>query len=106
MPLNFTESEVVSETLDALEISSFAVDLNRTEIHVGYDKGRIELGVFVPVVRDQLVTIDGPGFAAAIGRADAYAEAMPPGSVSVYGALKLALYDEIAAQTGTVGSVS
>ncbi len=106
MPLNLTEPEAVAETVDALEINSFAVNLDRGEIHVGYDKGRIEAGAFVPVVLGQLITIDGPGFMEAIGQADAYAEAMPAGSISVYGALKLALYAAITDATGIAGSVS
>lgn len=106
MPLTLDIAEVVSKTIDTLEINSFAVDIERGEIHVGYDKGHVDTGLFVPDMRDQLLTIDGPGFMAAIVAADSYANAMLVGQVSVYGALKLALYDQISVSTGLTGTVA
>ena len=106
MALTLDTAEVINTTIDTLEINSFSVDLDRQEIHIGYDKGHITEGVFVPDVKDVLLTITGPGFALAIAAADTYANAMAQGEVSVYGALKLALYDEIKAAadlSGTVG---
>lgn len=108
MPLGLDTNEVLNVTIDTLEINSFAVDVDRFEIHVGYDKGHMDTStppVFIPDIKDQLLTLSGAQFMAAIGSADVYANAMPAGSVSVYGALKLALYDEIQTSEGITGTV-
>lgn len=95
MPLTLTQSQAVSATVDAYEITSFAVDLERFEIHVGYK--RLAGGA---AVDEQLITIDGPEFSAAIGEASTIAGA------DVYSALKQALYNQITAQTGAAGTVA
>ena len=106
MALNLDSAEVVSKNIDTLEINAFAVDLDRGEIHITYDKGHMENGVFVIDIPNLLLTVDGPEFIPAIAGADVYANAMEAGSVSVYGALKLALYDAISADTGLTGTVA
>ena len=106
MPLNLNVAEVINKTVDTLEINSFSVDLERLELHIVYDKGHMEDGAFVPDIKDILLTIDGPAFFPAIAGSDVYANAMPAGSISVYGALKAALYDEIKADTGLSGTIA
>ena len=106
MPLTLDSAETVNQVVDTLEINSFSVDLDRLELHIVYDKGHMEDGSFVPDIKDLLLTIDGPAFFPAIAGSDVYANAMPTGSVSVYGALKMALYDEIKAATLLTGSVA
>ncbi|MBL4781661.1 MAG: hypothetical protein JKX92_05410 [Porticoccaceae bacterium] len=106
MPLTLDTEEIINKTIDTLEINAFSIDLDRGEIHIGYDKGHMDAEAFIADVPDLLLTVDGPGFAAAIAAADGYANAMPAGSISVYGALKLALYDEISAATGLAGAVA
>lgn len=103
MPLQFDTAEVISETIDTLEINSFAVDIERAEIHVAYDKGHLVGGAFVPVVRDLMLTIPESEFAAAIAEADVAAAGM--GTVSVFGAIKVALYGRIQTMTGISGTV-
>lgn len=108
MPLGLDTNQSLNVTVDTLEINSFAVDIDRLEIHVGYDKGHMDNStppVFVPDIRDQLITVSGAEFLAAISAADTYANAMTAGSVSVYGALKMALYDEIKKVEGITGTV-
>ena len=106
MPLNLDLPKVVNRSITSFEITAFAVDLERGEIHVTYDKGEMIASVFSPVFKNILLTIDGPDFLPAIAGADIYANAMTAGSISVYGALKLALYDEIQEDTGLTGTVS
>jgi len=106
MPLNLDSSETVSQVIDTLEINSFSVDLERLELHVVYDKGHMLDGSFVPDIKDILLTIDGADFFPAIAGSDVYANAMTAGSISVYSALKMALYDEIKKDTLLTGTVA
>ena len=106
MPLNLDSAETISQVIDTLEINSFSVDLDRLELHIVYDKGHMENGSFVPDVKDLLLTIDGQDFSPAIAGSDVYANEMPAGSVSVYGALKAALYDEIKKDTLLTGTIA
>jgi hypothetical protein len=96
MPLTLDNPEVVATTIDKYEINSFAIDLDRAEILVAYDKidsDGVNQG-------EAVLTIDGPDFPAAITEASAIAGA------DVYTALKTALYNQIIAQTGQGGAVS
>lgn len=95
MPLILDNTEQVSATIDAYEINSFAIDLDRQEIVIGYDKmaNGVNQG-------ESVLTVDGPQFIAAIGEANTIAGA------DVYNALKQALYSQITQLTGKTGSVS
>lgn len=101
MPLNLDTPVAVSETIDAYEIDSFSVDLDRQEMVIGYTSlaGAKQVGQGV-------VVLSGLDFGGAIARASEIANAMPAGQVSVYGALKTALYEYltkyVAGATGTV----
>ena len=106
MSFNLDAPEVLAESLPDRDITSFAADINRQEIHIGFDKGSVIDGVFSPIIKDTLVTVPPERFFTAIAKADEYANAMPAGEVSVYKALKMALYDELALLTGATGSVS
>ena len=106
MPLTLDNAETVNQVIDALEINSFSVDLDRLELHIVYDKGHMDNGTFVPDIKDLLLTIDGADFFPAIAGSDVYANEMPAGSISVYGALKAALYDEIKKDTLLTGSIA
>lgn len=106
MPMTLTTPETIAQAIDTLEINSFAIDLERAEIHISYDKGYVVAGVFTPVIKDQLLTLGAAHFAAAIAAADAAANGMPAGTVSVYGAIKVSLYAKLSELTGLVGTVS
>lgn len=106
MPMTLTTPETIAQPIDTLEINSFATDLDRLEIHVSFDKGFVAGGAFVPVIKDQLLTIGPSDFAATVAATDAIANAMPPGAVSVYGAIKEVLYAKIAELTGLAGIVT
>lgn len=101
MPLNLDTAVPLSATIDAIEIDSFAVDLDRSEIIVGYTEqaagARIKSAVHV---------INGLDFSASITRANEIANAMPAGSINVYGAIKMALYEALIAATGRTGTVA
>ena len=101
MPLNLNNTVPLDAVIDALEIDSFAVDLDRSEMVVGYTK----LASGQPV-QQAVHIISGLDFAASISRANAIANAMPAGSVNVYGAIKLALYEQLTAATGLTGTVA
>lgn len=101
MPLNLDNTVPLDAVIDALEIDSFAVDLDRSEMVVGYTK----LASGQPV-QQSVHIISGLDFAASISRANVIANAMPAGSVNVYGAIKLALYEQLTAATGLTGTVA
>lgn len=99
MPLTLDSNEVVSETINTLEINSFAVDVEASQIHVAYDKGVMIDGTFNPKIRDLMLTISGQAFVDAITAFESKAE------VSKYADLKAALYDQLVAHTGLTGTV-
>lgn len=101
MPLNLDNTVPLDAVIDAIEIDSFAVDLDRSEMVVGYTK----LASGQPV-QQSVHIISGLDFAASISRSNAIANAMPAGSVNVYGAIKLALYEALTAATGLTGTVA
>ena len=105
-PMTLDTPETVAKAMDTLEINSFAIDLERLEVIVSYDMGYIDQGSFTPVLKDRLLTVPTAEFAAAIAAVDAEANAMPAGSVSVYGAIKSVLYSKITEATGITGTVS
>ena len=101
MPLNLDNTIPVAEVIDALEIDSFAVDLDRLEMVVGYT----QLAGAAPV-KQSVAIISGLDFGAAITRANELANAMPAGDVDVYAAIKNALYEHLIAVTGMTGTVA
>lgn len=101
MPLNLDNSIPVSAVIDALEITSFAVDLDRLEMIVGYTQ--LADGVRA---KDSVAIVSGLDFGAAIARADALANAMPAGEVHVYEAIKCALYEHLMTATGMAGTIA
>lgn len=101
MPLNLETPIAVTAQIDALEIDSFAVDLDRNEIIVGYTQ--LAAGT---QIKQTVLVIDGLDFAASIARANEIANAMPAGQVNVYGAIKVALYEHMVVATGMTGTVS
>lgn len=101
MPLNLDTPLPVIAQVTALEIDSFAVDLDRSEMVVGYTQ--LADGV---AVKQSVVVIGGLDYTASITRANALANAMPAGQVNVYGAIKLALYEHLIAVTGMTGTVA
>lgn len=105
MPLSITVPQETTVTIDTLQITSFAVDIDGTAIYVTFDEGHMDQGAFVVDNKDRIIAIAGAEFAAAIALADTYANAMAQGSVSVYSALKSALYDKLMAITGLSGTV-
>lgn len=101
MPLNLDNTIPLNDVIDAIEIDSFACDLDRNEMIVGYTKlsGGAPVGQAVHI-------ISGLDFNVAIVRADAIANAMPAGEVHVYEAIKCALYEQITAGTGMTGTIA
>lgn len=101
MPLNLDNTIPVAEVIDALEIDSFAVDLDRTEMIIGYTQ--LSSG---QAIKQAVHIVSGLDYSAAIARADQIANAMPAGQINVYGAIKLALYEILVAVTGMTGTVA
>lgn len=101
MPLNLDTPLPVSAQVTALEIDSFAIDLDRSEMVIGYT----QLAAGVPI-KQAVVVISGLDYMASITRANAIANAAPAGEVNVYGAIKLALYEHLIAVTGQTGTVA
>ena len=95
MALTLDQNETINTTITAYEVNSFAVDLDRMEIVVGYDKIDSE-GVSRG---ESVLIIDGANFAGTITDASTIAGA------DVYTALKQALYNAITSQTGMTGTV-
>lgn len=100
MPMTLTTPQVINQTIDTLEINSFAVDIEAQHIHIAWDEGYIDASVFVPVMRDKMITLSGADFLSALAAADA------ANTGSVYGDLKTALYSRLMAVTGLTGTVS
>ena len=106
MPIKLTAAQTQQITVDSVEITAFAIDLSRREIHVSYKEGTLDSNnVFTPVSGEKLATISGADFLAAIQRGDVIANGMPAGSVSVYGALKGTLYEYLQTLTGLTGTI-
>ena len=101
MPLNLDTAVPLTATIDAIEIDSFAIDLDRSEMVIGYT----QLAVGVPI-KQAVVVISGLDYTASITRANQIACAMPVGECNVYGAIKLALYEHLIAVTGQTGTVA
>lgn len=101
MPLNLDNTIPVSAQVDALEIDSFAVDLDRSEMVIGYTQ--LSSG---QAIKQAVHIVSGLDYSAAIARANEIANAMPAGQVNVYGAIKLALYEMLVAATGMTGTVA
>ena len=100
MPLTLDSNEIVSETIDTLEINSFAVDVEAQQIHIAYDKGTMDGGVFTPIIRDLMLTISGQQFE------DSITAFETSNNGSKYADLKNALYDQLILATGLSGTVS
>ncbi|MCP4126927.1 MAG: hypothetical protein GY753_07685 [Gammaproteobacteria bacterium] len=96
MPLTLTIPEAISTTIATHKITSFTIDLERNEIHVGYDQQDSDGNV----IKEAVLTIDGPGFATSVTRAGTIAGA------DVYGAIKQALYEDIQSATGKTGAIT
>jgi hypothetical protein len=96
MPLNLATPLAVSDIVHHIEITSFAVDLVRQEMYVGYQ----ELNASNQVIADKALTIVQPDYTQAI--TDASTEA----NYNVYGAIKNALYAQIQTLTGNTGTIA
>jgi len=92
--------------IDTTEITSFAVDLLRNEIHIGYDQGHMDQGTFVPDLSDLVVTVDSGQWSAFWNRASVRANAMPANNVNVAKVLKLTTLDRIKLDKSIAGTVS
>lgn len=91
---------------NVVKISMFAVNILRQEIDIIYSIGNNDqtLG-FIPDVEDELLTLSGLDFMQAIADADTNANAMPAGSVSVYGALKQVLYERVLSKLNATATI-
>lgn len=96
MPFNFTTPTTISQTVAGYEINSFAVDMDRGELVIGYDQLN-DLGQ--PIGQEKVLVVDGPDFAPAISRVSEIAGA------DVYAALKQGMYEQIQTLTGVSGTV-
>jgi len=101
MPLNLDTPAAIAATVDAVEVDSFSVDLDRNELIIGYSD--LAAGV---AVRQSVLVLSGLDFAGSINRANELANAMPPGQVNVYGAIKVALYEALTTHTDRTGTVA
>lgn len=101
MPLNLETPIAIAAQVDALEIDSFAVDIDRSEIIVGYT----QLASGAPI-KQAVMVLDGLDYMASIQRANGLANAMPAGQVNVYEAIKVALYEAMVTATGIAGTVA
>ncbi|NKB37864.1 MAG: hypothetical protein GKR93_11965 [Gammaproteobacteria bacterium] len=101
MPLTLDASLEKTITVNTLEINSHAIDHELNEIHISYDEGYMDAGVFVPVNPNNMIRLAGQETIDAITAAESYAAQ----GNSVYQSIKLALYDAIKAKTGITGAV-
>jgi len=99
MPLILDTNEVISQTIDTLEINSFAVDNETQTAHIAFDKGILVNGVFSPIVKDLMLSVTGQDFI------DAITEFEMGTSASKYADLKSALYTQLVKATGLTGTV-
>lgn len=95
MPLSLDSQKTESIVTAKYEINSFHADIDRQEIHVGYDK----LDADGKKVGEDLLTLGGPDFVSAIARAGVIA------GTDVYGPVKEALYERIIDANGVTGSI-
>jgi len=96
MPLNLTTPTAINDTVAKLNITSFAVDIERQEMYVSYK----ELNASDQVIAEKAITIIEPDYTTAI--TDASTEA----GYNVYTAIKNALYTQIQNQTMLTGTVA
>ena len=99
MPFTLTTPVSQSITINAYEINSFSVDIDAQTIHIAYDEGTLSNGVFTPVTQDKMLSVSGQSFIDAI---TAFETAAGP---SKYADLKTALYAQLVAANGLVGTV-
>jgi len=108
MPLVLSSPTTINQTIDTIEINAFAVDLDGQAIHISYDEGYMDTSVspaaFRPINRDKVLTLSGSDFLSAVQAADQKANAQVR-PISVYTALKEALYAELSRVTGITGTV-
>jgi len=103
MPLNLTSPKTINVNVDTVNITAFAVDLDRAAIHITYSEGYVDTtGTFV-AVGEKTFSIYGEDMQNSIARANGYAADM--GTVDIYKAIKLALYDDVKAYAGVDGAV-
>lgn len=95
MPLSLDTEKTENIVTAKYEINSFHADIDRQEIHVGYDK----LDVNGKKVGEELLTLEGPDFISAILRAGEIA------GTDVYGPVKQALYERIIEANGVSGTI-
>lgn len=90
MALNLTTPKTVNKVVDSLKINSFAVDIDKKEIHIVYSEMS-----GTTLVSEQVLTVVEPEFTTAITNASVNA------GTDIYTPLKVSLYDQI--QLSTVG---
>jgi len=99
MPFKLSQNKQVSRAVAGYRVTSFAIDLERAELHIGY-VDLVDNGKGATYDGDEhLVSIREPEFSAAVARATGYADA------DVYGAIKRALYDDLSSITGAAGTI-
>ena len=96
MPLTLDTPEALNKTVAKFEITSFAVDIERGELVIGYDQvddadNKLNM--------EKVLVVDGPDFVPAIARVSAIVGG------DVYAALKQGMYEEIQAATGATGTI-
>ena len=96
MSLTLSVPKTISEVQTQIKINSFAVDLDRKEIHIAYS----ELGSDNNVLAEKGLTIVEPDFTQAITDASVTA------GVDIYSPLKVSLYNQIQLATLVTGLVS
>jgi len=95
MPLTLNTPAAINDTVNAVKINSFAVDMDRREIHLAYS----ELNGSDQVIAQKGITIVDPDFTTTITDASANA------GVDIYTPLKASLYNQIKLATSIAGVV-
>jgi len=90
MALNLTTPKTVNQVVDSLKINSFAVDIDKKEIHIVYSEMS-----GTTIVSEQVITIVEPDFTKTITDASVNA------GTDIYTPLKASLYNQM--QLATVG---
>jgi len=103
MRFDYTTPVDETKTVNALIISTYSVDLERSEAHVSYQLGNWNGTAFTVLFNDQMVTVPEAQFASVFTRADQI-QANNPGTL-VQDAIEYSLYEKLSSFLGLTGTI-
>jgi len=103
MRFDYTTPVDETKTVNALIISTYSVDLERSEAHVSYQLGNWNGSAFTVLFNDQMVTVPEAQFASVFTLADQL-QTNNPGT-PVQDAIEYALYKKLEQFLGLTGTI-